>query len=188
MKQIFITLAILALGFNVNAQNWKSDLPHSNVVFTVSHMVVSDVDGTFKNFEATMSSSKADFSDAKIKMVIVANSISTDNEKRDAHLKSPDFFEVEKYENITFESTSVKSLGAGKLSISGKFSMHGITKNITLIATYKVGTNIANQKTIAGFKLNGKLSRKDFGIGGSTPVAVVGDEVNFKVNLEMVKD
>ena len=95
---------------------------------------------------------------------------------------------VEKYENITFESTSVKSLGAGKLSISGKFSMHGITKNITLIATYKVGTNIANQKTIAGFKLNGKLSRKDFGIGGSTPVAVVGDEVNFKVNLEMVKD
>ncbi|HMN32631.1 MAG TPA: YceI family protein [Chitinophagaceae bacterium] len=187
MKQLIIAFALLTFGFNSQAQTWSADVSHSNVVFTTSHMIVSDVDGSFKKFEATMASSKADFSDAKIKMDIVANSINTDNEKRDAHLKSPDFFEVDKYESISFESTSVKSLGNGKLSISGKLSMHGVTKNVTFVATYKVGTNIGNQKTIAGFKINGKLNRKDYEIGTSTPVAVVGDEVIFKINLEMVK-
>ncbi len=188
MKQLIIALALLTFGLNTQAQTWNADAAHSNVSFTATHMIVSDVDGSFKKFETTMTSSKADFSDAKIKMNISTNSISTDNEKRDAHLKSPDFFEVDKYESISFESTTIKSLGAGKLSVSGKLSMHGVTKNVTFVATYKVGTNIGNQKTIAGFKINGKLNRKDFGIGASTPVAVVGDEVNFKVNLEMVKE
>lgn len=188
MKKVFLAIALLTTSLYTQAQNWTSDKAHSMINFTVSHMVVSDVDGSFKDFDVQMTSNKADFSDAKINMTIKSASINTDNEKRDAHLKSADFFDVEKYNTITFESTSIKSLGAGKLSVTGKFTMHGITKTITLIATHKTGTNLGTQKTIAGFKMNGKLSRKAYSIGNSTPTAVVGDEVSFKVNLEMVKE
>ncbi|MDB4998953.1 MAG: polyisoprenoid-binding protein, partial [Mucilaginibacter sp.] len=107
----FLTLLAVAVFMQtaVFAQStWKVDKAHSRVTFTITHLAVSDVDGYFKDFDATIVAAKPDFSDAKVNFSANTASVSTDNEKRDAHLKSADFFEVEKFPALTFVSTGIK--------------------------------------------------------------------------------
>ena len=196
MKKI-ITTAILALVMTTgNAQvNWKLDNSHSKLGFSVTHMMVSEVEGKFKIYEGQVSSkSEMDFTDAKISFSADAASINTEDEKRDGHLKSSDFFDVAKFPNITFKSTSMKPSGQGKTTyiVEGDLTMHGVTKKVKLMAIGASKTvkdpygNIKN-----GFKVTGTINRKDFGLSWNAALeaggVAVSDEVNIDLNIELNK-
>jgi polyisoprenoid-binding protein YceI len=194
MKKLILnaSLAITAVfcSFTViNNTTWSYDNNHAKVGFSVTHMLISDVEGSFKKATATFTTTKDDFTDAVVEMTADAGSITTDNEKRDAHLQSADFFDVAQFPSLTFKSTSFKkSKEANTYVVKGNLTMHGITKPITLTAVSKTGTNPMSKKTIAGFKITGKLNRLDFAIGTSTPSAIVSDEVLINANAEFVKN
>ncbi|MFV0540094.1 MAG: YceI family protein [Aestuariibaculum sp.] len=186
MKTRSIITIMLLMPWLILAQTWKNDPTHSRMGFEVSHLTISDVSGIFKTFEVTITSGKEDFSDAKISVVVDLNSIDTEVEPRDNHLKSPDFFEVKTYPKITFTSTSVKAVDKNTYKITGTLNLHGITLNHSFTMEYN-GT-IANDKgTTAGFKVTGSLLRSDYGIGNKFPINVIGDKVNIVVDLEMKK-
>ncbi|MBS4064540.1 MAG: YceI family protein, partial [Chitinophagaceae bacterium] len=132
---------------------WKLDKAHAKLRFTITHLLVSDVDGWFKSFDAKVISSKDDFSDATVEMTADINSINTDNEQRDTHLKSPDFFDATKYPTLTFKSKTFKKNSANNYKVTGDLTMHGITKPVELNAVAVLGTHPMTKKTIAGFKI-----------------------------------
>jgi polyisoprenoid-binding protein YceI len=169
---------------------WSVDKAHTNVKFSVSHLVISDVEGTFKSFDGTMESSKADFSDAKISFTAEVNSVSTDNEQRDNHLKSDDFFNVAKYPQIKFVSTSFISLGDNKYKLEGTLTIRDITRQITFDVKYG-GTVAAMGGTHAGFKATAKIDRFDYNLkwNKSTEAGgmVVGKEVEITINVDFKK-
>jgi polyisoprenoid-binding protein YceI len=192
-KQILIaTIALTVVFFSFTAvtpTTWTYDSNHAKVGFSVTHMLISDVEGSFKKATATLTSTKEDFTDAVVELTADMSSISTDNEKRDNHLKSPDFFDAAQFPTITFKSTSFKKAKeANTYTVIGNLTMHGITKPVTLTAVVRIGTNPMSKKTIAGFKISGKLNRSDFKIGDSTPTAIVSDEVIINSNAEFVKN
>ena len=171
------------------AQTWTLDPAHSKLGFSITHMMISDVDGAFTNFEAKITSSKEDFSDAVIELTADANSVSTDNEKRDGHLKTEDFFDVAKYKTVTFKSKSVQKVGDNKYKVTGDLTLHGVTKPIVLTATV-VGTAVHPQskKELVGLKVSGVIKRSDFGIGAGFPAPMLGDEVTIAGDFEFVKE
>src|SRR4051812_8077427 len=118
MKKTILSLAVAVLTISANAQvKWKVDNAHSKVGFSVTHMMVAETEGKFKVYDgAATSPSEMDFTNADINFTADAGSINTEDEKRDGHLKSPDFFDVAKYPNVTFKSTSMKPNGQGKNS------------------------------------------------------------------------
>lgn len=185
-KYIFVAIAILSLSaFTAAAVLWKNDPAHSQLQFTVSHLGINEVSGTFNDFQVTINSSKADFSDAVFELNAKIASVDTRVEARDNHLKSPDFFNVEQYPEITFKSTSIKKLSDNKYALSGNLSLHGVTRNVTLNLLYRGSTqNPMNKKNTAGFQLSGTIKRSDFGIGAKFPAAMVGDEVAIKADGE----
>ncbi|MBX2925718.1 MAG: polyisoprenoid-binding protein [Chitinophagaceae bacterium] len=188
MKKAGLILSAFAMlvltAFTVQSP-WKSDPPHSELGFSITHMGISDVTGTFNDFTATVSSSKEDFSDAVVEATINAASINTRVEARDGHLKGPDFFDAEKYPQITFKSTGIKSIGKGKYKLTGNLSAKGITKIVEMELFYR-GTieHPQTKKPVAGFKLSGTIKRSDFGIGSAFPAPMLGDEVAITVNAE----
>src|ERR1700761_4588693 len=113
------------------ATKWSIDPMHSEVQFKVKHLVISTVTGSFQNFEGTVETEGDDFSDAKINFSLDVNSIDTNQEQRDGHLKSADFFDAEKYPHITFESTSVTKDGDDNYKLTGNFTIKGVTKPVT---------------------------------------------------------
>ncbi len=127
MKKISIFAAALLLSASSFAQTWNLDKAHARLGFTITHMMVSDVDGSFKNFDATVTAAKPDFSDAKVQMTAQTASIYTDNDMRDEHLRKPDYFDAEKYPTVTFQSTSLKKVSEGKYKMTGNLTMHGVT-------------------------------------------------------------
>jgi polyisoprenoid-binding protein YceI len=181
-------MTALMLSAASYAQTWSVDKAHSKVGFTVTHLMVNDVDGNFKNFDATITSSKPDFSDAVFSFTAQTNSISTDNEKRDEHLKSPDFFDAAVNPTVTFTSKSIKKEGDKKFKITGDLTMHGITKSVTLEATYKgPTTNPMSNKPDVGFKVTGKIKRTDFKLGEKFGNAMLSEEVTITANGEFSK-
>lgn len=185
-----IVSAILYMSFTlVEKADWTYDKNHAKVGFTVTHMMVSDVEGYFQTATATLTTTKPDFSDAIVEMTADATSIFTDNEKRDAHLKSPDFFDAVKFPAVTFKSTSFrKTKVANTYSVNGILTMHGVSRPVILTAVARTTIQPMNKKTVAGFKITGKLKRSDFGIGPNMPVAVVSDEVLIDCNAEFSKN
>ena len=189
MKKISILfLAVLTLSAFGVLSTWKSDKPHSRLGFTITHLGISDISGSFKNFDVTVNSSKDDFSDATFELTAEVGSINTDVEMRDNHLKSADFFEVEKYPTMTFKSTSLKNVGKNKFKLSGDLTLHGVTKPVTMDLLYR-GTveNQMSKAPTAGFQLTGTLKRSDFGIGPKFPAPMLSDEVQIKADGEFIK-
>ncbi len=187
MKRITLLAACLFVSGVSFAQTWAVDKSHAKVGFTATHMMLSDVDGNFKTFDAKITSAKPDFSDAVIELTADVNSISTDNERRDTHLKGPDFFDAAKYPALTFKSTSFKKVDGKKYKATGDLTMHGVTKPITLDVTMNGPvTNPMNKKEAVGFKVTGLVKRSDFAVG-TIPVAVVSDEIAITANAEFVK-
>ena len=188
MKKITLFTAAVMISMATFAQSWSLDKAHAKLGFTITHLMVSEVEGTFKNFDITLNATKDDFSDATISLTADVNSINTDNEKRDGHLKSPDFFDAAKYPTLTFKSKSFKKVKDNMYKVTGDLTMHGVTKSVELDAVARMGTNPMSKKTVAGFKISGTLKRSDFAIGASMPTAVVSEEVALIANAEFAKN
>lgn len=188
---LFAAVAVSALlvSFTIlESSTWTLDKAHAKLGFSIRHLMVSDVEGSFKMTDATVTASKDDFSDAVAEMTADAATVNTDNEQRDTHLKSADFFDVAKYPTITFKSTSFTKIADKKYKVKGNLTMHGVTKPIELEAIANTGVNPMSKKTIAGFKVTGKIKRTDFGIASSMGSAMLGEEVEVVVNAEFVKN
>lgn len=197
MKKLItpIAAALLMLSAATAQVNWKVDASHSKLGFSVTHMMVSETEGKFKVFDGQASSkTEMDFTDANINFTVDAASINTEDEKRDGHLKSADFFDVEKFPKITFKSTSMKPTGKGATSyiLEGDLTMHGVTKKVKLnaIGASKVVKDpYGNLKN--GFKVTGTINRKDFGLNWNAALeaggVAVSEEVKIDLNIELNK-
>ncbi|RYC71449.1 YceI family protein [Spirosoma sordidisoli] len=189
MKRLFLTPAIALFAFAAQAQTWAVDKSHSKVGFTVTHLMLSEVDGNFKTFDAKVTAAKPDLSDAVFDLTADVNSINTDNDRRDGHLKSPDFFDAAKYPTLTFKSKSFTKVEGKKYKAVGDLTMHGITKPVTLdvVMTGPVTNESPRGKQEkVGFKVTGLIKRSDFSLG-TIPVTVVSDEVELKAAGEFTK-
>jgi polyisoprenoid-binding protein YceI len=188
LNLLMLTTA-LALGMSATAQTkWKLDKGHSSVRFSVNHMVVSEAEGTFKMWDGTVEHGKDDFSDAKINFMVDVNSINTDNERRDGHLKSDDFFNAEKYPTIKFESTSMKPLGNNKYELKGNLTIRDVTKPVTFQVSHG-GVIAGGRGRKAGFKATTTINRFDYNLkwdrATETGGLVVGKEVEVTVKVEL---
>ena len=177
-------LAVIALP--VLAQDvYKIDAVHSQVGFKVRHFVAKTA-GRFAKFEGVIKVDTADISKSSVEVSIDAASVSTDNEGRDKHLRSADFFETDKYPAITFKSTAVKEVAKGKLEVTGDLTMKGVTKKVTFPITNAGTREVKPGKVVGGF-IDGalKVNRMDYGIKYGP--AVVGEEVEIELNIEAGK-
>ncbi|MEZ4772524.1 MAG: YceI family protein [Bacteroidia bacterium] len=172
-------------------QKWGYDASHAKVGFSISHFGISETEGKFTKFVGEVLSDKEDFSDAKIAITIDVNSINTEEPQRDKHLKSPDFFDVEKYPSITFISKELKPVGKNRYKLIGDFTMHGVTKEITLDAVYKGKVVDPYNNTKAGFRVSGELNRTDYGLEWNGVLVaggvLVGEIVTLDINIELIR-
>ena len=197
MKTNIKTLAAATLiTISATAQtNWNVDASHSKLGFAVTHMMVSETEGKFKIYEGKVSSLKsdADFTGASILFNVDAASINTDDEKRDGHLKSADFFDVAQFPKISFKSTSMKpGKVKGTYTLVGDLTMHGVTKSISLtaIGASKIVKDPYGMERYA-FKVIGSINRKDFGLAWNAILeaggVAVSETVRLDFNVEITK-
>ncbi len=174
------------------ATTWKIDPAHTSVVFTVTHMVINEVNGWFAETEGTITQpNDNDFSDATVLVHIKTASINTGNDGRDKHLRSADFFDVDKYPVTTFTSTRVKKIGDDEYDITGMLDMHGVAKPVQLQAKFK-GTQKDNRGGIhAGFKATTTINRTDFNLTWNKTLeaggVLVGEKVELVFNVELIR-
>lgn len=190
MKKIFsiLTVALLTATASMAQSTWTVDKAHSKLSFSITHLLISDVEGSFKTFQATITSAKPDFSDATFEMTADAASVNTDNEKRDGHLKSPDFFDVEKFPTLTFRSTGITKVSDKRFKLTGNLTLHGVTKPVSLDLIHKGSATGQGGKQIAGFKITGTIKRSDFNFGSKFGGATLSDEVEIAANGEFGKN
>lgn len=167
---------------------WTNDKAHSQLQFTVTHMGISDISGTFNDFDVKVNASKEDFSDAVFELTAQVASIDTRVEARNNHLKSADFFDAEKYPQITYKSTAIEKNGENNYTLVGDLTIHGVTKSVTMDLLYRgLLTDEEKGKQTAGFQLTGEIKRSDFNVGPGFPEQAVGDVVRIKADGEFVK-
>ena len=193
MKQFVVFVAALALiATSLSAQTkWSVEKSHSNINFSVAHLVVSEVTGKFKDFTGTVEAAKEDFSDMKVAITIKANSVDTDEPRRDGHLKSADFFNAAVDSIITFKSVKVEKVSDGKYKVTGDLTMRGVTKSVTLDAQLKGKTKNPWGQTIAVFRATSTIDRTQWGLkwnkGLETGGLLVGENVDLTFNVEFVQ-
>jgi len=181
-------LAAPALGL---ADTWNVDASHSSVGFSVRHLVIADVKGDFPKFTAKATIDEKDLARSAVEATIDAASVSTRDEKRDGHLKSPDFFDVARCPTLTFKSTKVEPGAEGKLKIAGDLTMRCVTKPVVLDGELTKEIKDASGNTRRGFSATAQVNRKEFGVSWSKSVdvgAVVGDTVKIEIQAELVKE
>ncbi|MEI6264939.1 MAG: YceI family protein [Sphingobacteriia bacterium] len=170
---------------------YKIDPMHSEITFKVKHLMITNVTGSFQEFDATMDSAEENFSDARINFSANVNSISTNNEQRDTHLKSADFFEAEKFPTVQFVSTSLVPKGGSDYVLNGDLTIKGNTKPVSLNVEFGGTMTDFYGQNKAGFEINGKINRSDFGLTWSAVTeaggVVVSDEIKLNMAVQMVK-
>ncbi|MFZ5972673.1 MAG: YceI family protein [Bacteroidota bacterium] len=189
MKKLNAFVVGLLLSGSVLAQTtWTVDKSHSKVGFSVTHMVVAEAEGKFDDFDITVVSKSDDFNGADVEFTAKVASINTENENRDKHLKSDDFFSADKFPEIKFKGTLMKE--GGKYKLKGKFTMKDVTKDVEFDVTYG-GTIDTGRGVKAGFKLVGTINRQDYGLKWANKLqdgsAVVSDEVGISCKIELNK-
>jgi polyisoprenoid-binding protein YceI len=171
--------------------NYKIDAAHSEITFKVKHLMITNVSGSFTKFDASMESDSADFSDAKISFEADTDSITTNNEQRDGHLKSDDFFAAEKFPKLSFQSTHLQKKGEDNYVVTGDLTIRDVTKSIELNVEFGGTMTDPYGQVKSGFEINGKINRKDFGLtwGAVTEAGgvVVSDEVKLHLSVQMIK-
>jgi len=166
------------------AGKWNIDPVHSSVLFTVRHLGVSKVRGRFDVVAGEIVTAE-NILESAVTATIEAASVNTNQAQRDAHVKSADFLDVETYSTLTFTSTGIREVGGGGYLIDGELTVHGVTKPITLTAELGgVGPGTAPDTTVIGIEATTEISRADFGVGASIPVAVVSDKIKIELGIE----
>jgi polyisoprenoid-binding protein YceI len=167
-----------------SAQSYKVDPLHSKVTFEVAHLVISTVNGEFKKFEGNFKFNPDNFSQSQLDASVETNSIDTAVQKRDDHLKSPDFFDTKKFPKMTFKSKSAKKTSSDSFDLMGDLTIRGVTKPITFKVKYK-GQIKSKDKTIQAFKAVAEINRKDFGMSFQN-IAEAGPVVGDVVTISLV--
>lgn len=170
---------------------WAIDPTHSKVNFRVKHLMISNVEGNFKEFEGQVTTDGDDFSTAEISFTMNAASVDTEIADRNAHLKSPDFFDVEKYPAISFVGKGMKDLGDDLYELTGNLTIRDVTKPVTLTVEYGGIMTDPWGNVKAGFSLTGKIKRKDWGLNWNAALeaggVLVGEEVKISGDIELAK-
>jgi len=163
---------------------WTIDPAHSEIAFKVKHMVISTVTGRFTRFTGTVQADRPDFSDSLVRFEADIDSIDTQNEQRDAHLKSADFFDAANHPKLSFVSSSINRKKDGSFELNGDMTLRGTTRSITLNVVYN-GTVAGFDGDIAAFEISGRLNRQDFGLRWNALTEAGGVVVSDDVKLEM---
>ena len=186
----FLLPALLLVAPAFGADTYKIDAVHSEVGFKVRHFV-SRTSGRFTKFTGTIQVDEKNIQNSSVLVSIDVASINTDNANRDTHLKSADFFDAEKFPTITFKSTSVKEVSKGQLQVTGDFTMHGVTKSITIPITSLGGMASPFKDFRAGFEGSLKINRQDFGVKWNKTLdaggTMLSDDVDISLAIEAVK-
>jgi len=174
------------------ATKWVLDPAHAEVQFKVRHMLVSNVTGHFKTFTASAETEGDDMTTAKAHFSADINSISTNNEQRDGHLRTGDFFDAENHPQLTFEGAGLTKVSDDNYTMNGTLTMRGVSKPITVNVEYGGMIKDPWGNNRVGFSVTGKLNRKDFGVSFSlvseTGSILLGEEVSFAANVEFVQE
>src|SRR5690554_1328949 len=170
---------------------WGMDPAHSELLFKVKHLMITNVKGEFRNFDVKVESDGEDFSSAQVQVDIDPKSIFTNNTDRDAHLVSADFFETDKFDKITFKSTELNKMDEENYQLKGLLEIKGISREVVLDAEFGgfIKDPYGNEK--AGFSIDGKFNRKDFGLNWNAALetggVMVSDEVGLSAEVQLVK-
>ncbi len=148
MKKLYsiLIIAIISVNYLFSQTTWKADPMHSKLTFTVTHLSISDIFGLFQKFDATVISSQPDFSDAVFELSADVASVNTEVKMRDDDLRSPHFFDIEKFPKMTFKSTSISKTEENRYKLSGDLKLHGITKPVTMDLWFRGTINDAMSK------------------------------------------
>ena len=192
MKKLILFITAAMAASTVQAQTkWNLDKSHSQVQFTVSHLMISEVTGNFKSFNADLTAGKADFSDAQITFTVDVASINTEDANRDNHLKSDDFFNAEKFPKMTFKGKTIKKTGNNTYDLTGDLTIRDVTKTITLKVVYLGTVKDPWGNIKAGFKVTGKVNRMNYNLKWNALTEaggmVVGEDVDIVINLEFAQ-
>jgi len=195
MKNV-IKIIALALALTIpavsQASTWTIDPDHSNIGFKVKHLMVSNVRGSFDKHTGTVVIDDKDITGSKVEVSIDTNSVNTNVQKRDEHLRSADFFDVAKYPKMTFISKKVVSAGKDLLKVTGDLTLHGVTKSVVLdVEGPTVDSKDSRGNIRKGVTATTKINRKDFGLVWNAALetggVAVGEEITITLELEMIK-
>lgn len=192
LKKCSVLLCVfMSVALYGQQATWTIDKSHSSIGFDIDHLVISQTEGTFNEYDAIIKANASDFSDATFDITIQAGSVDTKNERRDNHLRNADFFNVEKYPTINFKVTEFKKIEGKKYKVIGLFTMHGVTKEVALDATFGGVITHPSFGTRAGLRITGALNRYDFELKYNAAMEaggyILGEEVRIDCRLEMVK-
>jgi polyisoprenoid-binding protein YceI len=191
MRLKFLAPALLLLATVARADPWTFDMTHSRVGFSVRHMMVSNVGGSFHEVKTTVDLDEKNPSKSTVEFTIATSSIDTQNADRDKHLKSPDFFDVTKFPNLTFKSTKITAAGKNKFKVTGDLTIRDVTKPVTLDVTLSDPMTNPWGKTVRGVEATGKLNRHEFGLNWNKTLdkggVLVSDEVKLEISGELDK-
>jgi len=188
----FLAVLLFLVSSSLFAQTtWTVDKAHTKVGFSVTYLVITDVQGYFKDYDAQITTDGDDFSTANIELKVNTSSIFTDNDKRDNHLRSDDFFNAEKYPQMIFKGKTMKKVGDNKYKLVGDFTIRDVTKQVELDVKYNGTVKDPWGNTKAGFKVTGEIDRFDYKLKWDKSIEtgslVVGKEVELIIDLQLVK-
>ncbi len=190
--KMVVLFSIITISITFAQTSWKFDKSHSKVGFSVTHMVISETEGNFKEFEGKILTDEDNFENAKVNFSANINSIDTDNEDRDKHLKADDFFNAEKFPKLTFVSKSLKKIEGKEYKLIGDLTIKGITKQVELDVTFNGTIKDPWGNTRAGFNLEGEINRFDYGLKWNkvleTGGLMVGKDVTIIGKIELIKE
>lgn len=180
------------MSSNPASTTWNIDPAHSAAEFKVKHMMISNVKGTFSGLKGTLTLNEADPPQSSVEASVDLSTVNTGDAQRDGHLKSADFFDVEKFPQMTFKSTAVKVTGPGEHSVTGELTLHGVTKAVTFAVD---GPSAPGKdpwgNTKVGLSATTKINRKDFGLGWNSALetggVLVGEEVTITLEVQFIK-
>jgi polyisoprenoid-binding protein YceI len=188
-KHLVRALVLVSAAAGLSAATWQIDSSHSSAQFAVRHMMVSNVRGEFSGVKGTVGYDPANPAASHVEVTIDATTVNTREAKRDTHLRSPDFLDVEKFPTITFKSKRVEAAGQGKLKVTGDLTLRGVTREVVLDVEGPSAPVTARNTLRTGASATTKINRKDFGLTWNRAIetggVVVGDEVSITLDMEM---
>jgi polyisoprenoid-binding protein YceI len=171
--------------------HWNVDATHSSIDFTIKHMMIAKVKGSFNSFEAQIEADPEDLTTANVQFSIDLSSIDTRNADRDNHLRTGDFFDIEQYPKMTFQSTSITKKGEGEYNVTGNVSLHGVTRPESFTVSFEGAGKDPWGNEKVGFSGNGSLKRSDYGLTYNAALEtggfLIGDEVKVSIEIEAAK-